>query len=337
DCVEHGSGALLMALGGQKNGDAILWFRPEQSRTVTWGGNPAVHATVDLTTQRPSPRQSFAAWKQTMRGRAAPWSEGAVLTARDLGRLVEREMTRRASSELARAEKHAQLGQLTTNMAHELNQPLAGISLAAENALRKLAKSPEPLPLVQQKLNLIVGMASDAADIIDRMRVLGRTDSGPAGPVAVADVLSRVESRMRSKLKSDGVSLLLSIPQNLPPAFAKGFALEQVFLNLITNACDAYTVPATPVPEPLRIINVTATTGSGRISIVVHDHAGGIAPDVLPRIFEPFFSTRQTGQGAGLGLSLSYGNIVDMGGTLSVQSRDGQTSFTVELPLAPAG
>lgn len=336
DCVEYGSGALLVALGGQKNGDAILWFRPEQSRTVTWGGDPAVHATVDPTTQRLSPRQSFAAWKQIVRGYAAPWSGGAVLTARDLGRTVEREMARRATAELARAEKHAQLGQLTTNMAHELNQPLASISLAAENALRKLTKLPEALPLVQQKLNLIVEMASDAADIIDRMRVLGRTDSGAAGPVAVADVLSRVESRMRSRLRSDGVSLQQNFRQGLPPAFAKGLALEQVFLNLIVNACDAYTAAAPTIPAALRIINLTATTESGRMRIGVQDDAGGIAPDVLPRIFEPFFSTKPIGQGTGLGLSLSYGNIVDMGGALSVQSVGGRTTFTVELPLVPS-
>jgi diguanylate cyclase (GGDEF)-like protein len=101
DCIADGSGALLMPLP-QSDGSAILWFRPERVRTVSWGGNPDLHATSDPTTGRLSPRGSFAVWKQIESGRSLPWEQADLAIARELRRSVEAAVGERATAALAR-------------------------------------------------------------------------------------------------------------------------------------------------------------------------------------------------------------------------------------------
>jgi diguanylate cyclase (GGDEF)-like protein/PAS domain S-box-containing protein len=99
-CTAAGSGALLLPLA-QGTDDAVLWFRPELSRTITWGGDPSVHATTDLKTGHLSPRASFAAWKETVRGRSAPWTDADLAFARELKGVAESEVAKRTRAELA--------------------------------------------------------------------------------------------------------------------------------------------------------------------------------------------------------------------------------------------
>ncbi len=101
DCAADGSGALLLPLG-QDSGDAILWFRPEMSRTVVWGGNPNEHGTADPATGRLSPRGSFTAWKEIVSGRSEPWAEVDLALARELGTAFEHAVAQRTKAELAR-------------------------------------------------------------------------------------------------------------------------------------------------------------------------------------------------------------------------------------------
>jgi diguanylate cyclase (GGDEF)-like protein len=107
-CADEASGALLVPFG-RDAGDAILWFRPEVSRTVSWGGNPAEHTTWNAVEGRLAPRASFAAWKETMSGRSAPWTDADLAFAGDLRRAIEAEVARRARADLARVRDHDQL------------------------------------------------------------------------------------------------------------------------------------------------------------------------------------------------------------------------------------
>jgi PAS domain S-box-containing protein len=240
--------------------------------------------------------------------------------------------TRAMALQLAQSAKLAQLGELATGMAHELNQPLAGITLAAENALRALASAPGAPPRVGQKLDLIIDLATRASAVIDHMRVFGRNGSGPARPVALAGVVSGAAQLLHGKLTGQGVQLVTEIPDALPPVLGKAVPLEQVLINLIVNACDAYR--AMPAPPPQRAIRITAAVQGTRLRIGVADQAGGIAADILPRIFDPFFTTKPEGTGTGLGLSISSSIIAEMGGTIEVEMRDGGSVFTMSLPLA---
>ena len=238
------------------------------------------------------------------------------------------------SDQLAQSAKLAQLGEVATGMAHELNQPLAGISLAAENVLRGLARMPDAPPRAREKLELIVSLAQRASDTIDHMRIFGRTGSGPSGPVAMSDVLLGVEHLVQAKLRQGGVRLTSKLPADLPALLGKRIPLEQVMINLVSNACDAYAGMDEPAAPERRCITVCGKAEAGRVSVQVQDHAGGIPAEILSRIFEPFFTTKDVGQGTGLGLSISYGIITDMGGTIMAEVADGGTRFTIELPAA---
>ena len=238
------------------------------------------------------------------------------------------------TEQLAQSAKLAQLGEVATGMAHELNQPLAGISLAAENAMRSLARLPEPPQRAQEKLALIVDLTKRASDVIDHMRIFGRSDTASRGPVAIAEVVAGAGQLMASKLQGGGVRLQLALPEDLPPVLGKSVPLEQVIMNLISNACDAYADFATPVPPERRVIGVTAHVDADWVTIEVQDAAGGIPDEVLPRIFEPFFTTKGLGHGTGLGLSISYGIITDLGGTITAESHAGGCVMRILLPAA---
>ncbi|MEI6159785.1 MAG: GAF domain-containing protein [Roseococcus sp.] len=243
---------------------------------------------------------------------------------------------RQLSDQLAQSAKLAQLGEVATGMAHEMNQPLASISLAAENALRSLARATDAPPRAREKLELIISLAQRASETIDHMRIFGRTGSGPSGPVAMTDVLAGVEQLVQAKLRQGGVRLVSKLPADLPPVLGKRIPLEQVMINLISNACDAYSVMEKPAVPERRCIAILGKAEGGRVIVQVEDHAGGIPADIMSRIFEPFFTTKDVGQGTGLGLSISYGIITDMGGTITAEGADGGTRFTIELRAALA-
>lgn len=241
---------------------------------------------------------------------------------------------RQLSDQLAQSAKLAQLGEVATGIAHELNQPLAAIGLAAENALRSLARLPEPPARAREKLELILALSQRASDTIDHMRIFGRTGSGPSEPVAVSDVLAGAQGLTQAKLKQCGVHLVSQLPADLPKLLGKRIPLEQVMINLVSNACDAYAAAEPRVELERRSITVTALAAAGRVTLRVQDHAGGIPADILPRVFEPFFTTKSAGKGTGLGLSISYGIITEMEGSITAGLADGGTVFVIDLPAA---
>jgi PAS domain S-box-containing protein len=238
------------------------------------------------------------------------------------------------SAQLAQSAKLAQLGEMATGMAHELNQPLASISLAAENALRSLLGMAGAPPRVQEKLELIIALAQRASNTIDHMRIFGRTGAAPSGPVPLDEMLAGAEGLVKTKLKRGGVSLVRDLPPGVPPVFGKSIPLEQVMINLISNACDAYAAMTPPPPVERRVITISTLAVGDRVRLSVQDHAGGIPDHILPRIFEPFFTTKTSGQGTGLGLSISYGIITDMGGTITAEHAGDGTRFIIDLPAA---
>ncbi|MBX9748146.1 MAG: PAS domain-containing protein [Roseococcus sp.] len=241
------------------------------------------------------------------------------------------------AEQLAQSAKLAQLGEVATGMAHELNQPLAGISLAAENAQRGLARMTEAPPRLTERLALIVELTQRASAIIDHMRIFGRTDTAGRVPVALGEVLTGAERLLGNKLRAAGVGLRMALPPGLPHVLGKAVPLEQVVMNLISNACDAYAGLVPPVPAGQRVIAITAEAEADWVTISVQDAAGGIAPDILPRVFEPFFTTKPVGQGTGLGLSISYGIITELGGSITAANTAGGCRMLIRLPVARGG
>ena len=242
---------------------------------------------------------------------------------------------RRVAAQLAHASKLATLGEVATGMAHELNQPLAAISLAAE-LMERLLPPPLLADRVQAKLTIIMQMVERASRIIDHMRVFGRADPGPFAAVDVQELLEAARPMFELRLRTSLARLDVSFPPDLPPVRAQASLLEQVLLNLIVNACDAHAEAGQPGPGQERRIRITAEAQGASVQIAIQDNAGGIPEAVLPDIFQPFFTTKSPGKGTGLGLSISYGIITELGGQIQARNAEGGACFLIHLPAANA-
>ncbi len=226
--------------------------------------------------------------------------------------------------------KLATLGEMATSLAHELNQPLAIMSMAAENALRDLAV-PERTDSVMRRLDRIHAQAMRASRLIDHLRVFGRTQEGGITRLALPDVIEGALLLGSAKLRHSSVQIHTYIPGDLPQVRGNLVLLEQVLLNLISNACDAYESAEAGIPMENRVLDLTAQAVDGHVLLSVADKAGGIPPAIADRVFEPFFTTKSESKGTGVGLSFSYGIIADMGGTLRTYNKDGGAVFEIAL------
>jgi PAS domain S-box-containing protein len=224
------------------------------------------------------------------------------------------------------------LGEMATGMAHELNQPLASISFAAQNAKLMLGREPADLRAVGGKVEKIISEARRTAGLIDHMRVFARNERGKISAVSCSAVLESALEILGHRLR--GHQVLTDVPKDLPAVAGWPIALEQVLINLISNALDAY---QTAAPEAARVVTVKAEVREDRVVLRVADRAGGIPPPVLSRVFEPFFTTKPPGMGTGLGLGIAFGTIAEMGGSITAANEDGGAVFEIRLPMAPEG
>lgn len=229
---------------------------------------------------------------------------------------------------LAQASKLATLGEMATSMAHELNQPLAIMSIAAENALQDIGNLAAQ-DRIAKRLERIHRQAQRASELIDHLRVFGRTRDDGVSSVALPGIVAGALLLAGARLRLGGVQVAQDLPADLPPVLVNPVLVEQTLLNLIVNACDAYeTAPA----GTLATLHIAARATGDIVVLSVADRAGGIPPDIAERIFEPFFTTKPVGKGTGLGLSFGYGVISDMGGTIEVSNKDGGAVFSISLP-----
>ena len=240
---------------------------------------------------------------------------------------------RSLAAQLDQASRLADLGKIATSIAHELNQPLAGISLAAENALRTLGNPAYPQERVAIKLNLITDLATRAAKVIRNIREFARRDDVAPLNVNVAALVENAVILTQPRLHECQVDVVVSLPEDLPAVCVRPISVEQVLINLIVNACDAYgTARASQRTAPAKI-DVTASLTNGMVQLVVRDSAGGIPPDCLPLIFEPFFTTKPPGSGTGMGLSICSGLVQEIGGTLTADNEADGAVFRLNLPI----
>lgn len=254
--------------------------------------------------------------------------------------LVIRDVTERkqVQQQLVQTAKLATLGEMAAGLVHELSQPLNIMRLTAEGALLFIERGKATQDWQTQQFQLVADQAQRTAEIIDDIRIFSRRDTSP---VQVFDALAAVTSALgvlEGQLRPDEIALITRLPTEPAPVSGRRVQLEQVVMNLLSNAQHALKERRESEPAGwMAEITVSAHRQGGHLVITVADSGPGIPPQVRARIFEPFFTTKTAGRGTGLGLSVSFGIITSMGGRLEVMDRPGGACFAITLPLAESG
>ncbi len=231
--------------------------------------------------------------------------------------------------QLVQAGKLATLGELTTGVAHELNNPLNNIGLFIGNATDQLRLGLLDPKRLEHELEKALEQVRKATAIISHLRTFGRAAPVSVERVDVDEVIERSLSLMQKQLRLRGIEVELDLCAGELVVLGNAIQLEQVFINLLTNARDALE------ESPQKTILIGTQSDGEEIRIAFADTGCGIAPDVEQRIFDPFFTTKDVGTGTGLGLSITYSIVKEHGGEISVSSEpDGGARFLVTLPVS---
>ncbi|WP_447977257.1 MASE1 domain-containing protein [Candidatus Nitrospira bockiana] len=233
---------------------------------------------------------------------------------------------REKQQQLVQSAKLASIGELATGIAHEVNNPLNNISLYIGNALDYLNEG-RPARTVVEQLRAALQQVQRAATIINHLRTFGRAATAESQPLSANELVRSALQLIQEPLRLENVEVVLDLcPQN-PVIVGNRIQLEQVLLNLFTNAKDA-------VQEtPNKTIRIATGRNGHSARIVVEDSGPGVPPHLLPRIFDPFFTTKPVGRGTGLGLSIVYSIVREHRGSIAVENRpDGGARFAIELP-----
>ena len=267
----------------------------------------------------------------------------------DTGRLryvvligVDDTQRRMAEVRLFDAARLSNLGEMASGIAHEINQPLAVIRLAADS-LREELESPEAagLPeasreIVRQKLDRITGQTERASGIVRDLRTVARKPTDDSRPFDLAEAARVSGDLLREQLKAARIDFDIDLPSPGPMVLGEPSRLQQIVINLVLNARDAILDRLGPTLDGSlgRIdLRVTDDPLYGDAMLVVEDNGPGIPPATLSRLFEPFFTTKPAGRGTGLGLSISYDIVRRMGGEITAENRPaGGACFRVVLP-----
>ena len=233
--------------------------------------------------------------------------------------------------QLVQAGKLATLGELTTGIAHELNNPLNNTGLFVGNAIDLIELGFMDKGQIVRELRQAMQQVRKGNEIISHLRTFGRVASVSHEPVSLRQVIEGALSLMKEQLRLRDIEVTVDLGPEEPVVLGNPIQLEQVFINLLTNARDAV------AKSPRKAIRISGSLGPEGAEVAFTDTGAGIPPGVERRIFDPFFTTKDVGKGTGLGLSITYGIIKEHGGTISVMSPPGQgATFLIHLPLAPA-
>jgi len=254
--------------------------------------------------------------------------EEAQQAAQRLQEVVEDQKLRLtlAQQQMIQAAKLSALGELVAGVAHELNNPLT-VLVGVSDILEQQA--PEDL---KEYVQMIRESTDASRHIVRGLLTFGRQMPLERRHVTLDDLIEKVLALTAADLRLENVKVDRDMAADLPPVWADGNQLQQVLVNLVTNAKQAMA----ELPAERRLKVATRALGPDRVRISVEDTGPGIPPEVLPKIFDPFVTTKGSA-GTGLGLSISYGIIREHGGQITVDSPPGRgATFTIDLPVGSA-
>jgi Na+/proline symporter/signal transduction histidine kinase len=319
----------ITGVSGDRASGMSLSALPEPWRSLLLGLSAGAKARREARVSVNGVTRDLALVKSTIDPAALP---GAI----DSGGLVllveDRTEQYALQARVAHQDRLASIGRLAAGVAHEIGNPLTGIASVAQNLQHDIPDpdAVERLELIVQQTRRIDRIVRTLVGFAHAGATGGRSDETlPAqAPVPLAAVVQEAFTLTRLGLGSRAIELEARVPVDLL-VLADRQRLSQVFVNLCTNACDAS-------PDGGRV-EVTARAAEAHVLIEVVDHGSGMLPSVRARALEPFFTTKMAGEGTGLGLSLVYSILTDLGGSLDLQSEVGVgTTVTIRLPSPAA-
>lgn len=293
-------------------------------------------------------------------------SDGRVFNAEALGTeflyqgepsilVIWRDITERklAQAQLVQTSKLALLGEMAASMAHELNQPLNIIRMAADASLILMEEDKSDFENHREEFERISSQTERMASIINHLRVFSRQDDLSEARFDPVTSVSAAVSMVHDQYLLDGVEVRMVLPKKTASVQGQPIRLEQVILNLLANARDAVLDPGreesageTALPAGQQsVIEISAFLADMKgehgelrrpdeVVIRISDNGGGLPEDVIDHVFEPFFTTKPAGQGTGLGLAIGYSIVSGMGGTISATNGLQGAFFEIRLPVS---
>ena len=251
---------------------------------------------------------------------------GTVIVGRDVTAQARLEAERvELRSRLTQSEKLAALGQFVAGIAHELNNPLQGVSGHVELLLHEGGAASR----FRRELKLVLREADRAAKIVHNLLVFAGSRRITRRRINANNVVERVLTLRATACAAASITIVKDLAPKLPRVAGDALLLQQALLNIVLNAEQAMG----SVNAPRRLEVRTRALRRHRIEIEIADSGPGILPEALPRLFEPFFTTKDVGQGTGLGLAIAYGVVQEHGGQLQATNRSGGGAvFTLALP-----
>ena len=229
--------------------------------------------------------------------------------------------------QLVQTAKLATIGELTTGVAHELNDPLNNIGLYIGNVLDLMVLETWDSERIERDLGRAKQQVTKATEIINHLRTFGRAAPRQREPVEINRIIDDSVSLFSEQFRLREVELVLELAEQDPRVLGNPIQLEQVLLNLLNNARDAV------VGLDEKTIRVSSRLGQDQVQVLVEDSGPGVPKELEERIFDPFFTTKEAGQGTGLGLSIVYAIVKDHEGQIYLDRTAEGARFVMELPL----
>jgi PAS domain S-box-containing protein len=268
-------------------------------------------------------RHRDGSWR-TMRANASPLfdaegkASGVIMSVRDI--TVERKL----EQQIIQSERLAAMGQMIGGFAHELNNPLTSIMGVAE-----LLQEGEPAENRRKQLVMLQQQARRAADIVQNLMYFSRPPAPGKGPINLSELVQRTLHLHAYSLRKNNITVDFLREASFPVVNGDSHQLMQIFLNLILNAEQAMREA-----RELGTLRIRLEKSDKALAVIFQDDGPGIAPEVLPNIFDPFYTTKRPGRGTGLGLSICKAILREHGGEIEASSGPGGGAvFKVTLPL----
>ncbi|VTU17344.1 sensor histidine kinase [Variovorax sp. PBL-E5] len=234
---------------------------------------------------------------------------------------------RAAQSELVHAGKMSALGQMSASMVHELNQPLTALRTLSDSA--GILLDHDRPDEVRGNLQRITGMVDRLARLTSQLKTFAHRSDAPLAPVPLARSIADAQALVGAESKAHAIAVEVDVQPAGLSVMADAAGIESLLVNLMRNAIDAMQ------DAPRRVLRIEARPQGARAILTVSDTGPGIRADILPRLFEPFVTSKSAGAGLGLGLVISAQSVRGVGGTLQAANREGGGAcFTVDLPIA---